>query len=343
MISKTLLLAASAACAAMLLPLGLAEAPATQASAWERPIEFTLSPSGESGEVELSLRHRSGRSESHHSRSIPLAELQGLDAAALAGDGGPLRFRLAREAGALDCEGDLRSGRGSGRCRFTPDASFAAGLEQRGIGRPRAEDQFHLMMSDVRMELVDELARQDYPRPRVSDLVALGIHGGDLAFLRGLDAAGYRTGSHEQLVAFLIHGVTPDYVRELTGLGGQFSQIAADQFVAMRIHGVTPAFARAMTGLGDRDLGPQDLVNLRIHGVDEARVRELVGLGDRELDAGSLVQMAIHDVTPAFIREMAEAGYPDLTTEQLVNLRIHGVRPSDAREINQAVGGPDAE
>jgi hypothetical protein len=41
----------------------------------------------------------------------------------------------------------------------------------------------------------------------------------------------------------------------------------------MRIHGVTPDFVRDLQGLGFKDVSPDDLVNMRIHGVsvDDAR------------------------------------------------------------------------
>ena len=307
---KTLILAGSAA---FLLPLadgGADLQPVASGEAWDRALTFTITPAeGAADRVQLSLRHGRGSRQSQYSRTIALSELEGIGSAdLLAGDGGPVRFRVVREAGILDCSGTVRGMRGSGDCRFTPDEAFASELARRGIGRPDPEEMFHLAMAGVGRALIAELERQGYARPRVSDLVALGIHGADLDFLRGLDAAGYRVGSLERLVEFRIHGVTPAYITELASLGGQFRAMAPERLVEMRIHGVTPAYARELSELGYRDLGPSQLVDFRIHGV-----------------------------TPAYVREMAEAGYPDLSAAQLVNLRIHGVRPQDAREVNAAV------
>jgi hypothetical protein len=300
-------------------PLGgaAADPPAHAAPAspsWDGQLDFTLSPAGHAGErarrVNLSLRYGDARRSSQHSRTMDFADLAGVTPSELS-DNAPVRFRLAREAGTVDCTGTARGeGRAAGNCRFVPDEGFAADLDRRGIGRPRAEDQFHLAMAGVGRPLLDELARQGYQRPRVSDLVGLGIHGADVEYLRELDAAGYRVGSLDKLVAFRIHGVTPAYIGELAALGGAFRNMAADDLVAMRIHGVTPAFAREMASLGYSGLRPNDLVSMRIHGV-----------------------------TPAYVREMAAAGYPDLTAEQLLNLRIHGVRADDARALNAAVAG----
>jgi hypothetical protein len=343
MFGKILILSGAAA----LLPVadtistgGAGDAAAMQrdGSAWNRQLSFTLEPDegGPIDRVQLSLRHGDGNRRSHYGRSFARSDLEGLGTA-----DGPVRFRIAREAGTIDCSGTMRDQRGSGECRFTPDAGFAAELDRRGIGRPDAEEQFHLAMAGVGRPLLAELERQSYPRPRIRDLVALGIHGADVDYLRGLDQAGYRVGSLERLVEFRIHGVTPAYIAELSALGGEFRNMAPERLTEMRIHGVTPAFARAMSELGYRGLGPSQLVGMRIHGVTEARVRELAAIGYRDLSSDALTQFAIHGVTPAYIREMAQAGYADLTPAQLVNLRIHGVRADDAAAINAAVSARD--
>ena len=343
MLAKTLILTAAAAA---LLPAGVgldaggaAGAAAVQEGrAWNRELSFELSSAetDRTDRINLSLRHGSGDRRSHYGRTMALADLQGLTMA-----DGPARFRIVREAGTIDCEGVVRSLRGTGECRFHPDAGFAAELQSRSIGRADDEEMFHLAMAGVGRPLLAELERQGYPRPRVSDLVALGIHGADVDYLRGLDSAGYRVGDIEQLVAFRIHGVTPAFISEMAALGGQFSRMAPERLVEMRIHNVTPGFGRAMAELGQQGFGPSQLVAMKIHGLTEARIREFAAIGYRGLSADVLTQFAIHNVTPDYVREMAAAGYSDLTPEQLVNMRIHGVRAEDAAAINAAVAGHD--
>src|SRR3712207_5232112 len=85
---------------------------AAERSAGTLPVTWEITPADRSGEVQLSLRHRTRNSDSHNSRNYPVSELQGL----VPGSDGPVRFRMAREAGTLDCQGEMRAGRGSGRC-----------------------------------------------------------------------------------------------------------------------------------------------------------------------------------------------------------------------------------
>ena len=53
----------------------------------------------------------------------------------------------------------------------------------------------------------------------------------------------------EQLVAFRIHGVTPDFVKRMRAAG--YTRITPDELVSLRIHGVDESFMRAMSGTGD--------------------------------------------------------------------------------------------
>jgi hypothetical protein len=61
-----------------------------------------------------------------------------------------------------------------------------------------------------------------------------------------------------------IHGVTPEFVRELKELG--YGGLERRQLVRMRIHGVDPAFIREVHKAGFKDLTPDELVDFSIHG-----------------------------------------------------------------------------
>ena len=91
--------------------------------------------------------------------TIDAATLQGLSAGQLAGDGGPVRFRVPRDAGTLRCDGIVRRGRGTGECTFVANAAFADALAARGIGRPTPDEQFSMALNDIGIAYVDD------PRP----------------------------------------------------------------------------------------------------------------------------------------------------------------------------------
>lgn len=305
-------------------------------SAGTLPVEWTIGPAepvaGEPA-VHLALAYRERGGSSNNSEDWPISELEGLGAADMASEAGaPVRFRIVREAGRLDCEGTIRRRRGTGDCLFAADSGFAAALERRGIGRPTLRQQYQLAVQDVGLALVEELARQDYPRPNVDQLVAMGIHGADVRFLKGLDQAGYRLGDLDDLVAFRIHGVSPAYIGELAAISPRYRRLPASGLVAMRIHGVTTEEVRRYAELGYRDLDQDQLVAMAIHGATPDYVGALAELGYRGLPVDQLVSMRIHGVTPEYVRGFKARGYAVPDADQLVRMRISGFDPGKRRD-----------
>ena len=286
-------------------------------------IEWAITPSGsESDErIQLTLSYRSRGGHSQWSNGTDLNDLQGLDATQLAArDGGPVRFRIVRDAGRFDCEGIVRRQRGTGECRFESDPAFAAELERRGIGRPTRAESFGLALARVGIDLVDALERHRYPRPSVGDLMRGGIHGVTASYVEEMTGAGYHVGALEGLVEMRIHGVTAPYVRALAEAG---YRPEADMVRQLAIHGVTSDFIREMGALGYRRLTAEELVTLRIHGVSAQFVRDMAELGYERLSAEQLRNMRIHGVTPDYVRAKLRPNFRP-TPEELVSLRIHG-------------------
>ena len=303
-------------------------------SSEELPIEWTISPTQAAGNVHLSLSSRTrGGGQNMNSTEWPLSDLQGLSPAQLgSAEGTPVRFRIVREAGLIDCEGMMRRERGTGECSFAPDAGYAAALERRGIGRPSVRQQYQLAVSNARMALFEELERQGYERPSIDDLVGAAIHGVTVPYLKDMAEAGYRLRSMDNLIAFRIHGVTPQYIRELGAISPRYSDLAADDLVGMRIHGVTTEKVRDFAALGYRDLSHSDLVSMSIHGVTAAYVRGLAEAGYSGLSADELVKMRIHGVTLDYVRAFKDRGYALPSADQLVKMRIAGFRPERKRD-----------
>lgn len=311
-----------AAAATLLAPA--AQLGAAAESVPER-VGWTIEPGDEAApdEVQLTISYRTRGGQSVWNNTTPLAELQGLDPAALAGDHVPVRFQLVREAGRFACEGTAGRGRGTGECRFEPDSAFAAGLAERGIDTPTRSQQYSLALARVGLGLVDELDQHDYARPDMDDLVAAGIHGVSVDFVRAMSAAGYRVGTVDGLVSMRIHGVSEDYVAALAEAGYRPD---ADTLVAFRIHGVSPDYIRALASAGAGRFSPDDLVAMRIHGVDPDFVRELAALGYRDLEADDLTRMRIHGVSTDFVRDAVASSAQRPSLDELVSRRIHRQR-----------------
>ena len=137
-----------------------------------------------------------------------------------------------------------------------------------------------------------------------------------------MKALGYGSLDAAALVKMRIHGVTPEFMREMKIW---LRHDRRPTLVRLRIHGVTPAFVRELRALG-YDLSPDQLVKLRIHGVTTEFVTELRGLGYTNVPVEDLVRMRIHGVTPAFIKDVQAAGFKDMSPSDLVDFSIHGKR-----------------
>jgi hypothetical protein len=302
---------------------------AAPAIAQSLPIEWTISPrNGATNSVQLSLSYRTRGGHSMNSRPRELSELQGLTAAHLASAGGPAAFRIARQAGTLDCRGIAGGGRGAGECSFNGNPDYAAALERHGIGRPTPEQHYQLAMQDVGLDLVAELERQGYRPITIDKLVAAGIHRVTVPYLRSLAEAGYRPDMNG-LIAFKIHRVDADYIRGVEPLNGE-ARFTPSEIVAMRIHRVSAEQAKQLAELGYNRLSHKQLTSMAIHKVTPDYIRGMAAAGYRGIAPDQLVSMRIHGVTPEFARRMRGIAEGGLSADELVRMRIHGL-PRRAR------------
>ena len=289
------------------------------------PGTWEIRPTAAEGTVRLRLVEVNSSSDS----TIALAQLEGLTAAKLSGDG-PIQFRLKRDAGTFTFDGVLRRGVGAGTFSFAADPNFPAELAKRGFARPTAREQYQLARHDIGYAFVDELNTQRYEKPQTSDLVRAGQHGVQLTYLREMGALGYRLGTLQPLIELRDHGVTPAYVRELAELG--YKGLPADELRRARDHGVTPEYVKSMRDGGYGSLPMSALINARDHGVTPEFVRGLVDAGHAKVPLEQLIRVRDHGVTPEYVREMRQLGHA-LTLDELVKARDHGVTTEFVREM----------
>lgn len=282
------------------------------------PGTWEIRPTGTAGTVHLRLVELNSSSGS----DVPLERLEGLTATQLTGAGGPVQFRLRRDAGTFTFEGVVHSGIGAGTFSFAPDAKFPDELATRGFERPTPIEQYQLARHDVGYAFLDELSTQRYAKPRTSDLVRAGQHGVQVSYLREMGALGYRLGTLEPLIELRDHGVTPAYVRQLSEQG--YKGLAADDLRRSRDHGITPEYVRAMQEAGYTALPMEQLIKARDHGVTAEFVRELGELGYRKLPLDEMIRLRDHGVTAEYVRGMRQLGY-EAPANDLVRARDHGV------------------
>ncbi len=298
--------------------------PGTAQPGTAQPGTWEIRPTDKPGVVHLQLKEQNSSS----GRNVPIERLEGLTGAQLTGAGGPVQFRVKRDAGTFTFEGVLRSGVGAGTFTFTADPAFPAELAKRGYARPTANEQYQMARDDVGYEFLDELNKQGYARPEVAELVRAGQHGVQVTYMREMSAVGYRLGTLAPLIKLRDHGVTPTYVREMADLG--YKGLSADAIREARDHGITPDYVRGMKDAGYGSLALEQIRKARDHGVTPQFVRELGELGHRGLPLDEVIRVRDHGVSPAYVRDMRQLGHA-LSIDALVRARDHGVDPEYIR------------
>src|SRR5580693_8770633 len=252
---------------------------------------WSLGPSDQPGSVEFSLQSSGANDHFNMSSSWKLADLRGLDWAAAAKH--DVSFAIARDAGTVDCKGFVQDQHGAGLFTFQPNPQYRPEMAKLGFDFDDRE-VFSAALFDVSF---------DFARAMKS------------AAVRGL-AAG-------KLLAFRIHGVTPQFVRDLRGAGLEAAD--AGKLIAFRIHGVSPEFIRDLRSAGIDTTDPDKLIAFRIHGVSAEFAGEIGHLGFPHAPPDQLIALRIHGVTPEYIEGLRSKGMQNLTLEQLISLRIHGI------------------
>jgi beta-lactamase regulating signal transducer with metallopeptidase domain len=282
------------------------------------PGTWEIRPTSTPGTVHVRLVEQNSSS----GTNMPIERLEGLTGVQLTGPGGPVQFRMRRDAGTFTFEGIIRSGVGAGTFSFTPDPNFPAELAKRGFARPTPGEQYQMARHDIGYAFLDELNKQGYAKPETSELVRAGQHGVQVTYLRDMGALGYRLGSLAPLITLRDHGVTPEYVRELADLG--YKGLSADGIRKARDHGITPEYVRGMRDGGYGSLAMEQLIRARDHGITPEFIRELGDAGHRKLPLEELIRVRDHGVTPEYVREMRQLGH-GLPINELVRARDHGI------------------
>lgn len=157
------------------------------------------------------------------------------------------------------------------------------------------------------------------------------------SYIDGMEAAGFKNLSADELISMKIQGVTPAYVKEIRELGLQPS---ADEFVGMRVQGITPEYMREMRTI-DANLSVDELIGMKVQGVTPQYANDIRGLG-LKFDAENLIGMKVQGIAPDYVRGMQAIGLkPD--TDELIGMKVQGITPEYVRAMRATGLKPDVD
>lgn len=275
----------------------------------------------------------------HHNfgHTMALADFTGLSEAQIrATSSTPVRFQLVREAGTVSYEGSFREGHGAGQFTFTGNGNYANTLRSMGLkldlkgNQSEEAELFTLAVLDVSTAYIRSMRAEGFDVP-LDKYLSMRIFNVTPEYVREMRGLGYRNIDADELITTKIHKVTPDYIRKMRAAGWDLS---LDELTASRIHKATPEFAEEMRKLGYGNLDHDDLIAFRIHRVTPEFIASMRELGYDKLSADDLVAFRIHRVTPEFVRELKAAGYSGIPPQKLISMKIHKIDVKFIEKMN---------
>lgn len=243
-------------------------------------IEFDKA-SKDPDKIHLSFERRSENGRNQHGMSYSYSDIDGLTKAQVQG-GGPVSFRIVREAGTIEAQGNFANGVGNGTFRFIPNMSFVADMKQRGFDFEKSEGKGHNDTVEERLfaaatigvtrALADDLRSANFGDLDVGDLYKAAIFKIDGKFMAEMKATGFPDLGMEELVKARIFKVDADYVRQVKDMG--FTDQGFEGLVKFRIFKVTPEFLNELRAAGLDKMEAEDIVKARIFKIDANFIRQ---------------------------------------------------------------------
>src|SRR6266480_4300256 len=160
---------------------------------------------------------------------------------------------------------------------------------------------------------------------------------GKESYLEGMEAAGFKSLTADELIAMKIQGVTPAYVKEIHELG---MKPTVEELIGMRVQGITPEYLRDMRNLAP-NLGIDELIGMKVQGITPQYANDMRGLG-LKLDPENLIGMKVQGITPEYVKGMQALGFkPD--TEELIGMKVQGITPDYVKGIEATGLKPDVD
>lgn len=241
-------------------------------------------PSSDPDKIYLSFERKSEKGRNQHGTSYKFSDIDGLSKAQVQ-SGGPVSFRIVREAGTIEAQGSFANGVGSGTFRFLPNMGFVSAMKQRGFDFESTEGDgnhrdnntteerlFAAATLGVTVALADDLNSANFGKLDVGDLYKAAIFKVDGKFMAEMKATGFPDLGMEELVKARIFKIDADYVRQVKDMG--FADQGFEGLVKFRIFKVTPEFLGELRAAGLDKMDAEDIVKARIFKIDANFIRQ---------------------------------------------------------------------
>lgn len=149
------------------------------------------------------------------------------------------------------------------------------------------------------------------------------------SYIGGLQAAGVKDLTVDQIIALKTQGITPEYVHEMRAAG---LDTGVDSLIGMKVQGITPEYIKGIHAAG---LNPRthDLIALKVQGVTPEYVSKIRSEYGNDVTVHQIIAMKVQGVTPDYVRGLQSAGFKDLKTSEILAAKIQGITPAFIQDV----------
>jgi beta-lactamase regulating signal transducer with metallopeptidase domain len=249
-------------------------------------------------------------------------EVQGLSADKARTLSGEVEFRLVKESGTFTFAGDAKGGEARGNYTFQPSKDYAEKLKSFGFTNVTDRDLVTLALTDVKIELLQELAGL---KLSLDDAIEVAVVGIKPEFVREARKLGL---NGEEIKEYGVLGIKTDYITEMKKNG-----YTIDEIKELGVLGIKPEYVNEMKKYG---IKTEEIKEYGALGIRPEKVKELK---DEGVPTDEIKEYGVLGIRPDYVKEMKALGYK---VEDIKEIGVLGIRPEMVKEY-KAAGVPVEE
>ncbi len=243
-------------------------------------------------------------------------EVQGLEASRVRSLSGELEFRLVKESGTFVFSGDAKGGEARGNYTFQPNKDFSEKLKALGYKDVDVRDLIAMAVTDVRLDLLRELAGLELTTKDAIEIAVLGIKPDFVREARKLGLNG------EEIREYGVLGIKTEYITDMKKKG-----YTLDEIKELGVLGIKPEYVEEMKKFGIKS---EEIKEFGVLGIRPEKVKELKDAG---VPTDEIKEYGVLGISPAYVASMKSLGYK---VEDIKEIGVLGIKPETVKEYKNA-------
>jgi beta-lactamase regulating signal transducer with metallopeptidase domain len=170
--------------------------------------DWTAKPKSEESNEIIIVFYKNPRSRGNISNdTFSINQLEGFEPEALSSAESKVNFKVSREVGIFEFEGDFGQGKGAGSWSLIPSEGFVSNMEKRGYINLTETDLFYAAVNNINNKYIEDF-----------------------------ESAGYRNLTFKQFIEASMVGITPERIKRAKELG--YTNVSFEQLMKLRETGI---------------------------------------------------------------------------------------------------------